>query len=471
MDTAATARQIHLPHNWRPRWYQAPSLQAWERGCKREILIWHRRAGKDDVQLHKTALAAHKRIGNYWHALPEYEQARKAIWEAINPKTGKRRIDEAFPHELRKRTDNSAMVIEFKCGSIWRVVGTDDPNSLVGAPPVGICFSEWALSNPEAWAYLAPILLENGGWASFITTARGRNHAFAMLQMARKDAYHPASNPEGWFSEVLSVLDTEFPLAQVERQRQEYHRIFGEDAGDALIEQEYFCSFEAAVLGSYYGKAIARLQHSGRIGVVPHDPALPVHTAWDLGKGANMFVWLFQISYTGEIAVIGHIEGAHDDVIPDIVDKLNLREGYNWGDDWLPHDAKVKESNRKTRVQLLIDLKRKPKLVPDHKVEDGINAVRLTLPRCRFDEEACERGLGYLRDYKAKWDEDRRVFQNTPLHDHSSHAADAFRYLSMAWREIKADPPPKPEGRTIHQMTLNEAWKLREGEDERRQRI
>jgi phage terminase large subunit len=144
---------IRLPHNWNPRPYQLPSWRAWEKGCKREILIWHRRAGKDDVQLNKTAVAAHERIGNYWHCLPMYEQAKKAIWEAVNPNTGKRRIDEAFPLEIRKRTDNSSMVIEFKSGSIWRVVGSDNPNSLVGAPPIAITFSEWALSNPSAWAY------------------------------------------------------------------------------------------------------------------------------------------------------------------------------------------------------------------------------------------------------------------------------------------------------------------------------
>lgn len=459
MDTAATVTAIRLPNNWDPRFYQLPSWRAWEAGCKRELLVWHRRAGKDDVQLHKTACAAMQRVGVYWHCLPEYEQARKAIWEAINPHTHIRRIDEAFPPAIRKRIDNSGMVIEFVNGSIWRLVGSDDPNSLVGTSPVGITFSEFAISNPAVWAYLAPILAENGGWASFITTARGRNHAFSMLQMARKNAFDPVTNPAGWYSEVLDVGDTGFSLDLVEQQRIEYHGIYGEDAGDALIEQEYYCSFEAAILGSYYGKAIARLQRTGGIGKVPHDPALPVHTAWDLGKGVNMFVWLFQISYGGTIRIIGHIEGAHDEVIPDIVEKLE-KLPYKWGDDWLPHDAKVKESNRKTRVELLVDLKRKPKLVPDHKVEDGINAARITLPRCLFDEAACEKGLGYLRDYRAKWDEDRRVFQNAPLHDHSSHAADAFRYLAVAWREIKADPPPKPEGRTIHQMTLNEAWEM-----------
>lgn len=451
---------IRLPNNWNPRAYQLPSWRAWERGCKREVLIWHRRAGKDDVQLHKAAVAGHERIGNYWHCLPMYEQARKAIWEAINPHTGKRRIDEAFPPELRDRTDSQSMTIGLKSGSIWKVVGSDNPNSLVGAPPVGLTFSEWALSNPSAWGYLAPILLENNGWASFITTPRGRNHAHKMLELAKANPFS-ASNPRGWFSEVLTPTQTGFSLDLIEEQRKEYHALFGEDAGDALIEQEYWCSFEAAILGSYYGKLIAQAQLKGRITKVPYDPALPVHTVWDLGKGANMAIWLFQVS-GNQIRVIGCIEGAHDEVIPDCVAKLE-KLPYKWGNDYVPHDAKAIElGTGKTRVERLKALGRKPVLVPDHKVDDGISAARLTIPVCWFDEEACADGLEALRQYRAEWDDDKKCFRDTPLHDWTSHFADAFRYLAMAWRVIKADPPAKPEGRTIHKMTLDEAWKLRE---------
>jgi hypothetical protein len=428
-------------------------------------LIWHRRAGKDDVQLHLTCYAAHQRIGNYWHCLPQYTQARKAIWEAVNPNTGRRRIDEAFPPELRTRTNNSDMSIEFAVGSTWRVVGSDDPNTLVGAPPVGICFSEWALSNPAAWAYLAPILVENKGWASFITTVRGRNHVYDMLELARENPWSE-ENPDGWFSEVLTPKETGFDLNLVEKQRHEYHKIFGPEAGDALIEQEYWCSFNAAVLGSYFGKALSMLDRAGRIGDVPYDPELPVHTFWDLGKGANMAIWLAQIALD-EVQVIGYIEGAHDETIPEICARLD-KLPYNWGFDYVPHDAKVKElGTGKTRVETLKDLKRKPMLVPAHKIDDGISAARLTIPRCWFDAKACERGLRHLRQYRADWDEDRKVFKDTPLHDESSHAADAFRYLAVAWREIQQVIDVKPKGRTIHEMTLNEVWKMHEGEGRR----
>jgi phage terminase large subunit len=415
------------------------------------LLIWHRRAGKDDVALHKTAVAAHMRVANYWHCLPMYEQARKAIWEAINPHSGRRRIDEAFPRELRARTDNSSMTIEFKNGSLWRVVGSDNPDSLVGAPPAGIVFSEWALANPSAWGYLAPILLENDGWADFITTPRGRNHVKTMLDMAK-------ANPAQWYAEVLTPNETGFPQKRIEEQRKEYHSIFGMDAGDALIEQEYWCSFEAAILGAYYGKELVNAEREGRICHVPYDPAVPVYTAWDLGKGANMSIWFFQI-VGREIHVIDYLAGEHSDGIPQISAKVDKR-GYPIKLDWVPHDAKATEiGTGKTRIEQFMLAGRKPKLVPDHKEIDGINAARVTLPRCYFDADKCAAGLEALRQFRAEWDDTKKCFKETPFPDWTNHPADAFRYMAMAWREIAQPEPPKPPGRTIHELTMDEAWK------------
>src|SRR5262245_47972344 len=245
--------RIRLPHNdWRPRGHQLGLWGYLEGGGTRASEVWHRRSGKDEVCLHWTAVAAHQRVASYWHMLPEYAQGRKAIWTAVNPHTGIRRIDEAFPHALRANTNDQEMFIRFRCGSTWQVVGSDRYDAAVGSPPAGIVFSEWALSNPAAWAYLAPILAENGGWAIFITTSRGRNHAKTLHDMARANAM--------WHAQTLTVDDTGFPKHLVEAQREEYHAIFGQEAGDALIEQEYYCSFEAAVLGSYWGKELAKLE-------------------------------------------------------------------------------------------------------------------------------------------------------------------------------------------------------------------
>ena len=166
--------EIVIPHNWQPRDYQQPLWRYLCNGGKRAVAVWHRRAGKDDICLHWTACAAMERVGVYWHLLPQADQARKAIWDAVNPLTGLRRIDEAFPHAIRANTRETDMFIRFKNGSTWQVVGSDNFNSLVGTPPIGLVLSEWALADPAAWAYLSPILMDNGGWAVFITTPRGR---------------------------------------------------------------------------------------------------------------------------------------------------------------------------------------------------------------------------------------------------------------------------------------------------------
>ena len=408
-----------LPNRWRPRPYQRAAWIAWERGIKRSLLVWHRRAGKDEVALHKAAIAAHDRIANYWHCLPLYAQARKAVWEAVNPHTGRRRIDEAFPKSLRARTDSQEMLIELKCGSVWKVVGCDNHDSLVGAPPAGIVFSEWSLSKPESWAYLAPILAENGGWADFITTPRGRNHVKSMLDMARGD---PA-----WFAQVLTVKDTGvIPDDVIETQRREYRRIYGPEQGDALIEQEFWCSFEAPVPGAYWGRLLREAEAEGRLTRV-----VDFHEA--SGYAADHYAeW------------------------------LNMR-GYR-GTDWLPQDARVRDwtnagegGRAKTRVETLIELGRRPRLVPAHKLDDGINAVRRLLPRCRFDAARCEPGLDALRHYQAAWDQDAKAFSLKPQHDWSSHAADAFRYLAMAWRELAMDRPEPQRGiRGLGEMTFDE---------------
>ena len=265
--------RIQLPASgWIERPHQRRLWSYLQSGGTRAIEIAHRRWGKDDVVLHHTAIAAHERVASYWHCLPEYAQARKAIWTAVNPHTGKRRIDEAFPHELRSATNEQEMFIRFKNNSTWQVIGSDRYNGLVGAGIAGIAFSEWALANPSAWAYIRPMLEENGGWAAFITTPRGRNHAKAMYDMAK-------SNPR-WFAEISTVLDTKaLTDEQLAESRAEYQALYGEDLGNAQFEQEYLCSFNAAIFGAFYARETLAVRTSGRLREFEADPTLPVHTA------------------------------------------------------------------------------------------------------------------------------------------------------------------------------------------------
>lgn len=223
--------QIRLPNDWTPRAYQIPVMSYLDGGGKRAMSLWHRRAGKDSAGLNYAAKEMFRRPGVYWHLLPSQRQARKVVWNNVD-RQGRRMIDQAFPEALRARKLSDEMLIEFKNGSVWQLAGADNYDALVGANPVGVVFSEWALTNPQSWDFIRPILMENGGWAWFNTTPRGRNHAFQMAVMAQK-------NP-AWFFERLTVEDTQV----LTKEHMQEERLSG--MSEDKIQQEYYCSFEAA---------------------------------------------------------------------------------------------------------------------------------------------------------------------------------------------------------------------------------
>lgn len=454
------------PNGWEPRPYQQglwdyfnpPSdpLRKFDGTGKRAITIAHRRWGKDEIALNMMGKASICRPATYWHMLPQAEQARKAIWTAVNPHTGRRRIDEAFPKEWRANTNESEMFIRFRWGATWQVVGSDNFHNLVGTPPAGIVLSEWAKAHPAAWAYLAPILVENGGWALAITTPEGRNHAYNMFQTWGGTA--------GYFAQKQTVEDTiriclehgvrpPVTLEDVEIQRKEYHDLFGQDAGDALIEQEWYCSFAAAILGAYYGKQLNRAEDQGRLCSIDILPGYPINTAWDIGVDDPMAIWVFQIG-PGWLHIIDYIEGSNEgfDYYADWLEERGYvpdrGEGAR-GIDYVPHDAKQRSptsKGTKTRIQELFALKRNPVLVPDHKPMDRINASRrlINSPNTFFDAERCAVGLDMLRSYKQEWDVKNRVFRKSPKHDFASHGSDAFGHLAIAVEFPKTIDQPKP---------------------------
>jgi phage terminase large subunit len=435
-----------------------------ERGGKRALGIWHRRAGKDDVLLHRTAVAAFERPATYWTALPEYAQARKALWAAVNPHTGKRRIDEAFPHELRETTNEQEMFIRLVNGSTWQLVGSDRYNSLVGAGVAGVTFSEFALANPSAWAYIRPMLEENDGWAAFITTPRGRNHAFSMLNMAR-------ANPR-WFAEVLSIHDTgALSVDQIDESLKEYIALYGEDLGRAQFEQEYECSFNAAILGAFYGREMALVRSEGRIRAFEPFPGIPVHRAWDIGVKDDTSIWWFQV-VNGALLILDcySASGAGVEHYAEIVHAKDYADGI----DFVPHDAKVKEwGSGRTRIEAMQAFGLKSRLVTLAGKLDGINAARLTLKRCIFHERCEDLGISALEQYRREWDDEKKTFKANEVHDWTSHLADAFRYLSLAWREAPTKEEPKPpvfEWQGTPQGTIQSSQTIRQMIDAKRVR-
>ncbi|HEY3644594.1 MAG TPA: hypothetical protein VGM16_04580 [Gammaproteobacteria bacterium] len=419
--------EVTLPNGWKPRAHQQRLWDYLEDGGRRAVAVWHRRAGKDSTAINWTAVAAHQRTGTYWHMLPTATQGRRVVWEGRDGQ-GRRLIDQAFPPELRVNERNDRMSMELKCGSVWQVVGSDNYDRLVGANPVGVVFSEWSLTDPRAWDYVRPILAENGGWALFIYTPRGKNHGAELFDMAR---HH-----RDWFAEKLGVdatgiLDEEVIASE---------RASG--MSEALIQQEYFCSFEAASEGSYYGRLLEQAEQAGRVTRVPWQPELKVDTWWDLGIGDSTAVWFSQQAGL-ERHFIDYYECSGEGLVH--YAKMLQDRGYLYGEHWAPHDIVARElGTGKSRLEVAKGLGLNFRTAPRLSVEDGIEAVRNLLPRAWFDAEKCRQGLRALKSYHRDFSERRQSYLPHPVHDWSSHAADALRTGAVTQKQKRgAAVPPR----------------------------
>ena len=307
------------------------------------------------------------------------------------------------------------MLIELKNGSIFQVIGTDKIDTIVGTNPIGCVFSEYSLQNPVAWEFIRPILAENGGWAVFNYTPRGKNHGY--------DLYEMAKNNPSWFAEILTVDDTK----AISKELIDAERESGMD--EDLIQQEFYCSFNAAIQGSYYSKQIAKAETENRITNVPYDEILKVDTVWDLGVGDAMSIWFVQRT-SKEIRLIDYYECSGEG-FPYYAKILSDR-GYNYGNHYAPHDIAVKEmGSGLSRLEVARGLGINFKIVKNIPIEDGINAVRIIFNKCWFDKIKCKQGLNALISYHKEYDENRKEYKKTAFHDWSSHGSDAFRYLAV----------------------------------------
>jgi hypothetical protein len=407
-------------------------------------VVWHRRAGKDSTAINLTAKKMMERVGTYWHLLPEAKQGRKVIWDAID-REGRRVIDQAFPPAMRASTNSVEMQIKAANGSVWQVVGSDNYNSLVGANPVGVVFSEFSIANPAAWDFIRPILAENGGWALFIFTPRGKNHAHKLFLMAK-------DNGE-WFAEVLTVDDTlVIPPEVIAKER-------AEGMDDDLIEQEYFCSWVGSTKGAIYGEQIRRARAQNRITQVPYTRAAAVNTFWDIGHSDQTAIWFHQNVGVQHRFIDCYANTGQD--LAHYVAEMRAKP-YLYGTHYLPHDAKNVTLASKSNplgdnvFEQLIGLGVNPSdivLVPrTPDVWAAISATRLRWDEVWMDEEACEAGLNALTMYRKKWNDEKQAFDDAPYHDWASNYSDAFRQWAQGWKSeagLKTFTAPNMLGRTL----------------------
>lgn len=406
--------EIKLPHKFEPREYQLLILKAFDRGIKRIIQLWHRRSGKDKLDLNIVIREMVEIVGIYYYFFPTYAQGKKALWDGIG-KDGIKYLDH-FPKELLEgKPNDTEMKIRMKNGSLFQVIGTDDIDKVVGTNPRGVVFSEYSLQNPKAWDYIRPILAENDGWAIFNYTPRGKNHGYDLYEMAVKNIK--------WFVSKLTVNDTNV-LSEEDIQEER-------DSGmtEDMIQQEYYVSFTAAIQGSYYYKQYAEAEIKGRFTNVPYDPAIPVYTVWDLGVSDAMAIGFYQIVGL-EVHKIDYYENSNVG-LPHYV-KILQDKGYVYGKHFAPHDIKAKElTTGKTRLETAKALGVTFEVVPQIGVQNGIDAGRSMFSRLWVDKEKCKDWLKLIPQYTKEYDEENKIFKDTPNHDWTSHGADEYRYAAI----------------------------------------
>jgi phage terminase large subunit len=374
--------------------------------------VTHRRAGKTVAciqELQRGAWSSPRHRPRFAYVAPYLKQAKTVAWDYLRAAMAPLRGIAATVHEGELRVD-------YRNGGQVRLYGADNPDALRGIYLDGVVLDEYADMDPRVWPeIIRPALSDRQGWAVFIGTPKGRNAFFEMWRRARSE--------DGWFAMMLKASETSLiPEAELALARR--------DLSEEQYAQEFECSFDAAVIGAYYGKPMSEAERDGRIAGVPYDPAALVWTSWDLGIRDATAIWFAQ-TIGREIRIIDYYESSGVDLghyVREIVSRPYIYAGHI-----VPFDAQARElGTGKSRLEVLESLGLKGlTLAPLHRLEDGINAVRMLIPRCWFDAAKCARGIDALRLYRAEYDDKLQSLRPQPVHDWTSHAADSFRYLAM----------------------------------------
>jgi hypothetical protein len=415
-----------------------------ERTHRWSCMVAHRRAGKTVAcinDLIRRAFTDGKKDGRYAYIAPYHSQAKSIAWDYLLRYTA----------DVRTNANATELYVELPNKARIRLFGADNPDALRGMYLDGVILDEVADMRPRVWGeIIRPLLADREGWAVFIGTPKGHNFFYDIWRTANASSSWFATSVKASTSNLLSPGE----LADAAR---------GMSADQ--YEQEFECSFEAAILGAYYGREMREAE--SRITDVPYDPSIPVSTAWDLGYHDDTAIWFYQVT-PSEVHLIDYYAGSGL-AIEDYAKVIKTR-GYRYERHWLPHDARAKtlaSGGRSIIEQLAAHLHiSKLGIVPNLSVQDGIQAARMMFGRCWFDKTQCYEAVELLKQYQREWDEDRKVFREKPRHDHTSHCADAFRMLAVSWRENKPKEAEKPveflikgENGRIVTRPLEELWK------------
>jgi hypothetical protein len=376
----------------------------------------------------------------YAYICPYRSQAKSVAWDYLKN----------FAAPVLKSSNEAELTVELVTGAKIRLFGADNADAMRGLGFSGVFMDEYGDFRPSVWGnIIRPCLSDKQGFAVFAGTPKGKNQFWQIYDQASK-------NDDEWFCLKLTASDSGLlPQSELNAAKAQI--------SDDQYLQEYECSFSAALIGAYYGTDLRQAEDDGRITDVPYDPHLPVHTAWDLGYRDDTAIWWYQV-VRNEIHLIDFfaISGANIDEIAKIIKE----KPYKYGKHQLPHDARAKTlaAQGKSVIEQLAEHLgiNNMAIVPDLGVQDGIQAVRQCLPMCWFDKTKCSDGLEALRQYQREYDEDKKAFRASPRHDWTSHPADAFRMMAVAWRlepKVKAPDVVKPlMVGPENTVTLNDMW-------------
>lgn len=397
------------------RWYQK-EFEEGMKNKKRALLCYHRRGGKDIACWNYLIKQALKEKAVYYYIFPEYSQARKAFWDSIT-EDGQSYLD-FIPRKCIRKKWNHEMKLLLISGSIIQILGSDNYDAIRGTNPKGVVLSEYAYQNPLIWnMILDPILTKNKGWAVFNSTPQGKNHFYEMYNYALK-------NPNDWYVSKLTIENTK--LIEIEELEKKKEQGISEE----LIEQEYYCSFEIGIQGSFYGRSMNQMEEEGRICSAPYDKNFLVYTAWDLGFSDAMSIIFFQ-KRGNEILIIDHYEN-HGFALNHYLEVLKSKN-YSYGTHYIPHDGKAHSAAGTTFLQIARESGYRFEVLENKlSVMEGIEKVRGIFPRIFIDKEKCGYLIKCLLQYHSEWDDRAKIFRNRPKHDWSSHSCDAFRYMCLA---------------------------------------
>lgn len=398
------------------------------------VLVCHRRAGKTVScinDLIRRALTEKKAEGRYAYLAPHYNQAKDVAWSYLLKFTAPIPGISINVSELRVDLPNGARI---------RLYGAENADRMRGLYLDGIVIDEPADINPSVWPeIIRPALADRNGWAVFIGTPKGRNGFY--------DIYEQAQGREDWFSMLLKASTSGLlPPGEVEALKQ----AMSEDQ----FRQELECSFDAAVVGSYYGRIIEKIDADGQVCDVPHDPALNVDVYFDLGFNDATALWFVQSERSGmRHRVIRYYENSGETLghYAGVINEWKAK-GYRFGEFILPHDAEVKDlKTGKSVREILSDMGVQGRVLPrTDNLLGEIDMVRTMLPKCWFDRTHTKVGLEALKQYRRQWDDKRKVFQTHPYHDWTSHAADAFRYFTVGYQPLSTYKPiPSSRGTLV----------------------